>query len=103
MKKLSIIIPVYNVEKYVAYCLDSVIAQNSGNIEIVVVNDGSTDGSENVIMPYVEKYDYIRYVKQKNGGLSSARNTGICIASGEYIVLLDSSTFGAMIGIMRKK
>ena len=93
MKKLSIIIPVYNVEKYVAYCLDSVIAQNSGNIEIVVVNDGSTDGSENIIMPYVEKYDYIRYVKQKNGGLSSARNTGICIASGEYIVLLDSDDF----------
>ena len=92
--KLSVIIPIYNVEKYLEETLKSVIEQTLGfenNIEMILVNDGSPDNSEEICLRYKEKYpENIVYIKQKNGGVSSARNTGAKVAKGEYINFLDS-------------
>ena len=78
MPKLSVIIPVYNVENYIEKCLDSVINQTLQDIEIIIVNDGSTDSSKEKIEKYLKKYqDKIEYLEKENGGLSSARNFGL--------------------------
>ena len=78
MPKLSVIIPVYNVENYIEKCLDSVINQTLQDIEIIIVNDGSTDSSKEKIKKYLIKYqDKIKYLEKENGGLSSARNFGM--------------------------
>lgn len=90
---LSIIIPVYNVEKYVECCLKSVISQNSTKIEVVVVNDGSTDKSLKICEEYSDKFTYIKIVTQTNKGLSEARNTGIRHSNGEYLLFLDSDDY----------
>lgn len=88
---VSIIIPVYNVEDYLKSCLDSVINQSLNNIEIIVVNDASTDSSKEIIMDYCSKYKEIIFIdKVKNSGLSAARNTGLEVANGEYISFIDS-------------
>ncbi len=89
MKKVSIIIPVYNVEKYLPKCLDSVIGQTYADLEIICVDDGTPDRSAAVILSYAEKDGRIRLISQDNQGLSGARNTGIKSATGEYIVFLD--------------
>lgn len=89
MKTVSIIIPIYNVEKYLPVCLDSVVRQTYSDIEIICVDDGSPDGSAAVIRSYMEKDSRIRMVSQKNQGLSGARNTGVKNANGEYIMFLD--------------
>lgn len=89
-KKVSVVIPIYNVENYLDKCLSSVINQSYNNLEIICVNDGSSDNSEKIILEYVKKDDRIIYVKQKNGGLSFARNTGISKATGKYICFIDS-------------
>ncbi|MBQ8227445.1 MAG: glycosyltransferase family 2 protein [Clostridia bacterium] len=89
-KLVSIVIPVYNVEKYLPQCLDSVMGQTYKNIEIICVNDGSPDGSEKIIADYMKKDGRIVLISQKNQGLSGARNTGLENAKGEYIVFLDS-------------
>lgn len=86
---ISIIIPIYNVEKYLNRCLDSVVKQSFKDIEIILVNDGSTDNSENVLKNYLID-ERIKYIYQKNKGLSEARNAGLNIASGEYVLFLDS-------------
>ena len=91
--KLSIIIPVYNVEKYLNECLDSVIEANIENTEIILVNDGSTDNSREICESYSQKYDFIKLVNQENGGLSAARNTGIQKAEGDYLWFVDSDDF----------
>lgn len=88
--KVSIIIPIYNVEKYLDKCLSSVTEQKYKNIEIICVNDGSKDKSEKIVLKYKEKDKRIVYVKKENGGLSSARNTGIDKATGDYICFVDS-------------
>ncbi|NGU66465.1 glycosyltransferase family 2 protein [Clostridium perfringens] len=88
--KVSILIPVYNTEKYLRKCLDSVINQTLKEIEIIITNDGSTDNSEYIINEYIKKYDKIIYTKQKNSGLGATRNKGIELANGEYIAFLDS-------------
>lgn len=90
-KKLSVIVPVYNVEKYLSKCLDSLVHQTLKDIEIIVVNDGSPDKSQEIIDSYVQKYPKIvkSYIK-KNGGLSDARNFGLKKATAEYIAFLDS-------------
>lgn len=88
--KVSIIIPVYNVQDYVEKCLDSVLNQTYSNLEIIIVNDGATDNSEEKILPYLEKSSNINYFKKKNGGLSSARNFGIEKSTGDYLMFLDS-------------
>ena len=90
MPRLSVVIPVYNVERYLGECLDSVLAQTFGDYEVIVVDDGSTDGSAAVAEEYVARDERIRLVRQENGGLSKARNTGIDVATGEYLAFLDS-------------
>lgn len=92
--KISIIVPVYNVEKYLNRCLTSLINQSIKDIEIIVVNDGSPDNSQDIIDEYKKKYPtlIINYIKS-NGGLSDARNFGIDKATGEYIAFLDSDDY----------
>lgn len=89
-KLVSIIIPVYNVERYLEKCLRSIMSQNYKNLEIIVVNDGSPDHSEEVILRLAEKDSRIKYIKKENGGLSSARNAGIEASTGYYICFVDS-------------
>ena len=92
--KLSIIIPTYNVEDYLAKCLDSVICPDLKNYEIIIVNDGSTDRSLLIAEEYCAKYpELIRIISQENGGLGAARNTGIEAAAGDYLLFLDSDDY----------
>ncbi|WP_294225774.1 glycosyltransferase [uncultured Chryseobacterium sp.] len=94
LPKVSVIVPVYNVEKYLAKCLDSLISQTYQNIEILIVNDGSTDNSSQVIRTYSIKYpEKIRSFTKENGGLSDARNFGIDRATGDYIGFVDSDDY----------
>lgn len=88
--KISVIVPVYNVELYLKRCLDSIINQTLSDIEIICVNDGSTDNSVNILDEYAQKDDRIKIVSQVNAGLSAARNTGLKYVSGEYISFIDS-------------
>ncbi|OCG35943.1 MULTISPECIES: glycosyltransferase family 2 protein [unclassified Gilliamella] len=90
---LSVVIPVYNTEKYLIKCLDSVINQSFKNIEIICVNDGSTDNSLDILRKYTEKDKRIKIISKNNGGLSSARNVGIENAQGKYITFVDSDDF----------
>lgn len=87
---ISVIIPIYNVEKYLARCLDSVVNQTYPNLEIILVNDGTPDGSVAIAEAYQEKDKRIKLIHQENAGLSEARNTGIAAATGDYIAFLDS-------------
>lgn len=94
MKKVSIIVPVYNVEKYIAKCLDSLVNQTLSDIEVIVVNDGSPDNSQTIIDDYVAKYpDIIKSYTKENGGQGSARNYGLKKATGEYIGYVDSDDY----------
>lgn len=87
---LSVIIPVYNVEKYLKRCIESVLQQVYDNYEIILVDDGSTDNSLSVCNEYAQSYDFIRVISKVNGGASEARNKGIELAKGKYIMFLDS-------------
>ena len=92
--KISIIVPVYNVEKYIKKCLDSLVNQTLKGIEVIVVNDGSPDNSQKIIDKYVKKYpNIIKSYIQENGGQGSARNFGLTKAVGEYIGYVDSDDF----------
>ena len=93
MIKVSVIVPVYNVEKYIARCLDSLVNQTLKDIEIIVVNDGSPDNSQKIIDKYVKKYKNVKSYIKKNGGLSDARNYGLKYAKGEYISFVDSDDY----------
>lgn len=86
---VSVVIPVYNCAEYIGECIDSVAEQTYDNIEIIVVNDGSKDGSENIIKDKRKRYHNILYYKQRNEGVSAARNLGIKKARGEYITFVD--------------
>ena len=88
--KVSIIIPVYNVENYLKKCLDSVISQTLDDIEIICVNDGSKDNSLKILLDYAEKNSNIKIINKENGGLGNTRNIGISCANGEYIGFVDS-------------
>lgn len=88
--KVSVIVPVYNVYDYLDRCLKSLVNQTLKDIEIIVVNDGSPDNSQEIIDKYTKKYSFVKGYKKKNGGLSSARNYGLKYASGEYIAFIDS-------------
>lgn len=94
MTKVSIVVPVYNVQSYLAKCLDSLVNQTYSNIEILVVNDGSTDDSQKSIDEYTEKYPQLikGYIKS-NGGLSDARNYGLDQISGDYVTFVDSDDY----------
>ena len=81
MPKVSIIVPVFNVENYIEKCLDSLVNQTLKDIEIIIVNDGSKDKSKEKILPYLEKFQNIKYFEKQNGGLSDARNFGLDYAT----------------------
>ena len=92
MKKdvlLTVVIPVYNVEKYLKRCVESVLVQEWHNYDILLVDDGSTDSSPQICDDYAKVYDFISVIHKKNGGLSAARNTGISNAEGEYVYFPD--------------
>ena len=91
--RVSVIVPVYNVEDYIEKCLESLVHQTLTDLEIIVVNDGSPDNSEKIIKKYEKKYKNIKYVVKENGGLSDARNYGLKYATGEYIAFLDSDDY----------
>lgn len=94
MKKISVIVPVYNTGKYIEKCLDSLVNQTLKDIEIIIVNDGSTDNSEKIIKNYLKNYpDMIIYLKKKNGGQGSARNLAFKYVTGKYIGFIDSDDF----------
>jgi len=88
--KYSVIIPVYNAEKTLSVCVDSLLSQNYSDMEIILINDGSTDGSGTICEDYFSKYEQIKYIKQNNAGVSSARNSGLKHATGTYILFVDS-------------
>ena len=88
--KITVVVPVYNVESYLRKCLDSIIAQTYKNIEIIIVNDGSTDASGEICKEFVEIDHRIIYIEQENAGLSAARNTGLENMSGDYVTFVDS-------------
>lgn len=89
----SILIPAYNVEKYIGRCLDSVINQIYSSYEIIIVNDGSTDNTLNICRQYAKKYNYIKIINKENDGLYMARYDAISIASGDYLVFVDSDDY----------
>lgn len=93
MYDVSVIIPVYNVEKYLEECLDSVCNQTLTNIEIICVNDGSTDNSLDILKEYAKKDDRIKIISQSNQGLSASRNNGLRRASGKYVYFIDSDDY----------
>lgn len=91
--KISVIVPVYNVEKYLSQCLDSIIRQSMGNIEIICINDGATDNSKAILEEYAAKDDRILLVNKPNGGYGSACNIGLKLAKGKYISIIEPDDF----------
>lgn len=87
---LTVVIPVYNVEKYLKRCVESVLVQEWHNFEILLIDDGSSDSSPRICDDYVKTYDFISVIHKENGGLSEARNTGISLVKGEYVYFPDS-------------
>ena len=93
MPAISVIMPVYNVEKYLPRCIDSVLNQTFQDWELICVNDGSPDGSAAILSEYANRDARIKIVTKKNGGLSDARNAGMAVATGDYILYVDSDDF----------
>ncbi len=89
MPKISVIVPIYNAEKYISRCLDSIINQTFSDIEIILINDESTDNSLSVCKEYEKKDSRIKLIDKKNGGLAAARNTGIKNSTGDFISFID--------------
>ena len=90
MPKLSVIVPVYNTEKYLRECLDSILAQAFTDFEFILVNDGSTDKSGDICDAYGQVDSRVRVIHQENGGVTAARKRGVEVAEGEYISFIDS-------------
>jgi len=93
MDKISVVVPIYNTEAYIAECIESVLNQTYENFELILVNDSSTDKSLYICQEYEQKDKRIKVISQENAGVSVARNTGIDIATGKYIAFLDSDDF----------
>jgi len=93
MPLLSVIIPIFNSEKYLERCLNSILLQNFQNYELILIDDGSTDCSQQIIYKYLTKYPQIKYLYQTNSGVSNARNYALEIASGAYIYFMDSDDY----------
>jgi len=91
MKKVSIIVPIYNAEEYIRRCIDSLINQTYKNIEIILLNDGSTDSTDKIIKSYKDKR--INYIKKENTGIGNTRNLGILKSTGDYIMFIDSDDY----------
>lgn len=106
--KISFIIPIYNAEEYLKECIDSILNQDYKNIEIVLVNDGSKDGSGKICDEYSEKYEFIKTIHKENGGVSSTRNAGLKAATGDYIFFMDNDDWlaenilGKVVDIIKK-
>lgn len=90
---VSIIVPVYNAEKYLANTLDSIIRQSYKNFELLLINDGSTDKSKAICDKFALKDRRIKVLDKNNGGVSSARNYGLSVAEGEYVIFIDSDDY----------
>jgi len=93
MKKVSIIVPIYNVEKYLRKCIESILNQTYKNIELILINDGSPDNSADICVEYSKRDKRIKFISQDNSGVSIARNTGIKEATGDYILFIDSDDY----------
>lgn len=91
--KISVIVAIYNCEKYLDRCIESILNQTYSNLEIILVNDGSTDGSLNAIKQFAKKDNRVQFVDKKNGGQSTARNIGLEIATGDYISFVDADDY----------
>lgn len=91
--KFSVVVPVYKVEKYLRECVDSILAQNFDDFEVLLVDDGSPDGCPRICDEYAEKNNSVKVIHKSNGGLSDARNAGTLEAAGEYLVYVDSDDF----------
>ena len=92
-KLVSVIVTAYNIDKYLSGCMDSLLAQTYPNLEIIVVDDGSTDGTSRICDLYAEKNEKITVIHKENGGPSSARNAGLAVAKGEYVGYVDGDDF----------
>ena len=90
MPRVSVVVPIYNVEAYLADCLDSLATQTFADLEVVMVNDGSTDRSVEIAEAFAARDERFTLVHQENAGLSAARNTGIDVATGEFLAFVDS-------------
>ena len=90
---ISVVVPVYNVEKYIDKCINSIINQTYKNLEIILVDDGSPDNCGNICDEYAKKDNRIIVIHKENGGLSDARNTGIEVSKGKYITFIDSDDY----------
>ena len=90
---ISVIVPIYNVEAYLEKCIKSILSQDYTPLEIILVNDGATDGSGEICDKYAKQYENITALHKKNGGLSSARNAGMEIMRGEYVSFIDSDDY----------
>lgn len=107
--RISVIIPIYNMEKYLRRCLDSVTGQRYPNLEIILVNDGSTDSSGDICFYYAQKDSRIRIIQKQNGGVSAARNSGLDAASGAYVSFVDpddwieQDTYRTLARLLEKK
>ena len=93
MTKYTVIIPAYHAEKTLGRCLDSLLSQGRSDIRILLINDGSTDGTEALALEYCRKEPRIEYHRKENGGVSSARNLGLDLARSEYISFVDSDDY----------
>lgn len=93
MPEISVIVPVYNVEKYIHRCVDSILKQTFTDFELILVDDGSPDNCGKICDEYAEKDNRIKVIHKKNGGLSSARNAGLDIATGKYVMFCDSDDY----------
>lgn len=91
--KLSIIVPIYNVEKYLPQCIDSILNQDYVDFELILVNDGSPDDSLSICRQYAEKDKRVRVINKPNGGLTSSRKAGAKIAKGEYVICVDGDDY----------
>lgn len=107
--KISIIVPVYNIEKYIVRCIESILNQTYSNLEIILVDDGSTDSSGGICDEYAKKDDRIVVIHKVNGGLSDARNAGLKVVTGDYIGYvdgddwIDSTMYEDMLSVMEAK
>ena len=90
---ISVIVPIYNVEKYLDKCVESIVTQTYKNLEIILVDDGSPDRCPEICDKWAEKDERIKVIHKKNGGLSDARNEGYAVSSGEYISFIDSDDY----------
>lgn len=91
--KVSVIVPIYNVSDYIEKCMDSLVNQTLKELQIILINDGSTDDSYEKLIPYINKYKNIEYYEKENGGLSDARNYGFKYVSSPYVAFLDSDDY----------